>query len=163
MTRTRLLADPVRPALKQTQLGGPMKHFRLLILLGLVLVSGCGRGYHLIGRVVILASGDQETPGIQEVTGRAMPSYGAPIAGATVTLFHQLERDGSPVRTSVWQTDVKTNESGEFRLFDYATPGRKNLVGLEVTAEGYTSTYTTYWDYMDPDYQYFFVVLTPAA
>jgi hypothetical protein len=144
-------------------LGGPVKHCRILMLLGLVLVSGCGRRYHLIGRVVSMASGGLEKPGIQEVTGQPMPSDGASIARATVTLFHQLERDGSPVRTSLWQTDVKTNERGEFRLSDYATPGRKNLVGLEVTAEGYTSTYTTYWDYMDPDYQYFFVVLRPAA
>ena len=140
-----------------------MNYSRGLILLALLLVSGCGRGYALIGRIVIMTSDGLEKPGIHEVTGRAMPSYGTPMTGATVTLFHQLERDGSPVRTSIWQKSVKTDERGQFRLFDYATPGRKNLVGLEVKAQGYTSTYTTYWDYMDPDYQYFFVVLAPAA
>ena len=144
-------------------LGGPIKHCRLLSLLGLLLISGCGRRYSLIGRVVMTTSGSIDRPGIHEVTGRAMPQYGVPIAGATVTLFHQLERDGSPNRASIWQRDVKTDKRGEFRLSDYATPGRKNLVGLEVRAPDYTATYTTYWDYMDPDNQYFFVVLSPAA
>jgi hypothetical protein len=140
-----------------------MKYSRIALLLGSLLVSSCGRGYSLIGRVVMVSPGSLDKPGIQEVTGRAMPAHGAPVAGATVTLFHQLKRDGSPDRTSIWQKDVKTDDKGEFRLFDYATPGRKNLVGLEVKADGYPSTYTTYWDYMDPDYQYFFIVLAPAA
>jgi hypothetical protein len=137
---------------------------RVSLLLGLLLVSGCGRSYHLLGRVVVILTSDRSVkPGIQEVTGHPMPSYGAPIAGATVTLFHEIEKDGSPIRASIWQRDVETDKRGEFHLFDYATPGRKNLVGLEVKAEGYEATYTTYWDYMDPDYQYFFVVLSPAA
>jgi hypothetical protein len=136
---------------------------RFSLLLGLVLISGCGRSYQLIGRVVILTSHGSMKQGIHEVTGHPMPSYGAPIAGATVTLFHEIEKDGSPIRTSIWQKDTATDKTGAFHLSDYATPGRKNLVGLEVKADGYTSTYTTYWDYMDPDYQYFFVVLSPAA
>jgi hypothetical protein len=140
---------------------GPCR--RLSLLLALLLVSGCGRSYQLIGRVVVLSSEVLLKQGIHEVTGHPMPSHGAPIAGATVTLFHEIERDGSPIRTSKWQKTTKTDKMGEFHLFDYATPGRKNLVGLEVKADGYTSTYTTYWDYMDPDYQYFFVVLSPAA
>jgi hypothetical protein len=133
------------------------------LLLGLLLISGCGRSYQLIGRVVILTSSGSLKEGIHEVTGHPMPSDGAPIAEATVTLFHEIEKDGSPIRTSIWHKDAETDKLGEFHLFDYATPGRKNLVGLEVKADGYTSTYTTYWDYMDPDYQYFFVVLSPAA
>lgn len=136
---------------------------RFSLLLALLLVSGCGRSYHLIGRVVMLSSEVLLKQGIHEVTGRPMPSYGAPISGATVTLFHEIEGDGSPIRTSTWQKDIETDKMGEFHLFDYAIPGRKNLVGLEVKADGYISTYTTYWDYMDPDYQYFFVVLSPAA
>jgi hypothetical protein len=136
---------------------------RLTLLVGLLLASGCGRSYHLIGRVVILTSDSSINRGIHEVTGHPMPSQGVPIAGATVTLFHDIERDGWPNRSSIWQREVETDQLGEFHLFDYATPGRKNLVGLEVKAEGYETTYTTYWDYMDPDYQYFFVVLSPAA
>ena len=138
-------------------------HRRFSLLLGLLLVTGCGRSYHLIGRVVILTSDGSMKPGIHEVTGHPMPSNGTPITGATVTLFHEIRKDGLPIRTSKWQKDVETDEMGKFHLFDYATPGRKNLVGLEVKAEGYESTYTTYWDYMDPDYQYFLVVLSRAA
>ena len=91
-----------------------------------------------------------------------MPDYGQGVAGATVTLFHELAADGGPVRESTWPTTTSTAD-GMFRLYSYATPGSKNLVGLEVSAGGYRTVYTTYWDYFDPDEQSFLVVLEPAA
>jgi hypothetical protein len=136
--------------------GGPL----LAGICALILFGGCGRSYRLIGRVVTGPVGAW-TVGIHEVTGKAMPEVGVPIEGAAVLLVHELTRDGDPVRTSTWNRDVTTNADGSFDLFSYATPSRKMRVGLEVTAAGYATEYTTYIDYHDPDEQYFFIVLRP--
>lgn len=81
---------------------------------------------------------------------------------ATGTLFHQLAPDNNPVRESIWQKSTETGPDGTFELDDYATPGRRNLVGLEVSAPGMRTVYTAYVDFMDPDLQTFFVVLEPG-
>jgi hypothetical protein len=127
----------------------------LLLLPLLLLLAGCGRTYTLIGRVVFL---DASASSITEVVGNAVPSIGVPISGAKITLFHEL--DGNfPKRDSDWSTSVITDKNGNFRLSDYATPGKKNLVGLEVAVSGYETVFITYYDYADPDEQYFLVVL----
>lgn len=56
---------------------------------------------------------------------------------------------------------MTTNERGMFDLSSYATPGNRNLVGLEVSAAGYVAAYTTYWDLKNVDPQVFFVQLHP--
>ena len=127
----------------------------LLLLPFLILLAGCGRTYTLIGRIVFL---DTPASSITEVVGNSVPSFGVPVLGAKVTLFHELS--GSlPVRDSTWVTSVDADKTGKFHLSDYATPGKENLVGLEVTAPGYETAFTTYVDYADPDEQFFLVVL----
>jgi hypothetical protein len=134
---------------------------RIILLLPiLLLLAGCGRGYKLIGRVVVL---EVPSSSITEIVGDAIPNLGQPIVGATVTLFHELDSTNRPVRDSVWSADVVTDKNGQFDLYDYATPGDKNLVGVEVTAPGYDTVFTTYVDFMDPDAQYFLVVLRKSV
>lgn len=124
-------------------------------------LPGCGRGYQLSGRIV---SSEPGLPaGIRECTGRLLPLGGNPVANARVSLFHELTKSGDPARESTWQCHEQSNERGQFELFSYATPGRKNLVGLEFSAPGFRTQYTTYWDYYDPDEQVFFAVLDPAT
>jgi hypothetical protein len=132
----------------------------VLLLPFLLLLAGCGRGYELIGRVVVL---EVSSSSITEVVGNTIPSLGRPIVGATVTLFHQLDSSNRPVRDSIWTASVVTDKNGKFDLNDYATPGEKNLVGVEVAAPGYDTVFTTYVDFMDPDAQYFFVVLRKSV
>jgi len=141
------------------EVGNKMK--RLLVLLPLaLLLSGCGRAYTLIGIVLFL----EEAPisSITEIVGSSIPKIGGvPVGNATVTLFHEI-KDDLPVRNSVWHTSRETDVNGRFEVFDYATPGKENLVGLEITAPGYETASTTYMDHMDPDEQYFLVVLRKA-
>lgn len=134
-----------------------------IILLSALLFTGCGRTYSLAGRVTSLPGSDIYTPGIHEITGKPMPSLGQPVPGAVVTLFHQLDSEDSPVRESTWQKSIQTLADGSFELYDYATPGKRNLVGLEVSAAGMRTAYTAYMDFMDPDLQTFFVVLEPTS
>ena len=123
----------------------------------LVMLLGCGREYHIQGRVVAL-TGDAKGS-ITEVTGKALPETGTPIAGAEVTLYYELSQEGAPVATSTWKRTVTTDEKGRFDLQDYAVPSMKILLGLRVTKEGYETAYTTYWDYKDIEPQIFFVEL----
>jgi hypothetical protein len=131
----------------------------LLIASLVVACAGCGRTYALAGRILMFAVGQQFAPGIHEITGKPIPSRETLVVGATVTLFHELNTDGTPVRESLWHTSRPAKQDGSFELSDYATPGRKNLVGLEVSAPGFEAAYTTYTDYIDPDIQTFVVVL----
>jgi hypothetical protein len=133
-----------------------------IILLAALLFTGCGRTYSLAGLVVSLTGSERYPPGIHEVIGGPMPALGEPVPGAVVTLFHQLDSKDQPVRESVWQKSTQTNAGGRFELHDYAAPGKRNLVGLEVSAAGMRTAYTAYVDFMDPDLQAFFVVLEPA-
>jgi hypothetical protein len=99
---------------------------------------------------------------LREVRSRpGLPS--APIANATITLFHELSSDGKPDRTSGWQRSVTSNADGSFELFSYATPGRKRIVGLEVTAAHHDPVYITYVDFHDPDEQFFIASLGRAG
>lgn len=127
-----------------------------------LMTTGCGRTYAVIGIVVAVPVGDSATPGIREVAQAPAPRPGG-IATASVTLFHELASDGKPDRTSPWQRSVDTNADGSFELYSYATPGRRNTVGLEVSAPGYRTEYTTYVDFIDPNEQYFVVFLSPAG
>ena len=128
---------------------------KLLLLPLVLLVAGCGRSYNLIGRVVFMES---PASTITEVVGNRIPAFGTPIEGAEITLFHEL-KNGLPVRDEHWNTTVKSDRDGAFHLFDYATPGEVNIAGLEIRAAGFETAYTVYKDYIDPDEQYFWVVL----
>lgn len=133
----------------------------VVVVLAALLCMGCGRTYSLEGRVVALPGSERYPAGIHEVTGSPIPALGVPVPCAVVTLFHQLTPDDQPVRESIWQKSTETLPDGRFELYDYATPGRRNLVGLEVSAAGMRTVYTAYVDFMDPDLQTFFVVLEP--
>ena len=135
---------------------------RLLILLPLMVVlSGCGRSYLLIGRVVFIE--DAPISSVTEIVSSSIPKIGGvPIENASVMLFHGI-KDDLPVRNSVWHTSVKTNLHGHFEISGYGPAGKESLVGLEITAPGYETAFTTYKDHMDPDGQYFLVVLRKSG
>jgi len=140
-----------------------MRRSRLAVIaLAGLLFTGCGRGYRLVGRVIGLAVGPGRSL-IREVTGQPIPSKGQPLAGAVVTLFHSVSKTGEIDRTSTWKHSELTLADGSFKLYDYATPGHKNLVAVEITAPGYKTAILVYWDYMEPDEQAFFAVLRPVA
>ncbi len=132
-----------------------MKRSLLLIPI-LMLICGCGRSYTLLGLVSHITQGQGS---ILEVRTNPARSEFPPLSEATVTLFHELNKDGSPKRDSGWKSSVKTDANGRFNLFSYATPGQENLVGLEISAPGYETVYITYVDYIDPDEQYFTATL----
>jgi hypothetical protein len=127
----------------------------LLLLPLSFLLSGCGRAYNLMGKVILF---DVSPSAIAEVDHNLIPRISTPINNANVTLFHEL-RGQVPKRNSIWKKSVKTDQAGYFILSNYAIPGTKNLVGLEVTADGYDTAFTTYVDHIDPDEQYFLVTL----
>ena len=131
----------------------------LLLLPLLALVAGCGRNYTAVGRVVFV---EGEASSITEVVGGAIPAHGTPVAGATVTMFHDLDGD-RPVRSSREVAIVMTTGDGSFRILDSGSAGQVNRVGLEITAPGYDTAYTTYIDYAEPDEQHFLVVLRKSA
>jgi hypothetical protein len=130
----------------------------LFVICAIGLNLGCGRTYRLAGRVVKTVDGAASS--INETTGKDTVVVGEGIGGVTVTLFHELHPDSSPVRQSIWKKSVITDSEGGFELIDYkATSGRENLVGLEVTDSLFESVYTTYVDYFDPDLQTFAIRL----
>jgi hypothetical protein len=125
------------------------------------MLSGCGRTYHIKGRVIFLPQLQSSAGFIVEFTGKDFPQGGNPIAGAKVRMLHDLDKAGKPKEGSVWEHDTVTDESGYFDTSDYAAPYKESMVGLEVSKEGYKTVYTTYIDYSDIEPQVFFVVLVP--
>ena len=137
-----------------------MKRSVLLVPL-LFLLAGCGRHYTLIGKVLVIDSISRSS--ITEIVGSAFPEIGGTrVPGASISIFHEL-KDNLPVRESVWNQSVKTDENGHFEISSYAAPVEEALVGLEVTAPGYETVFTTYMDYSEPDEQFFVVVLRKAG
>ena len=126
----------------------------------LVAQGGCGRKYTVVGRIVV--SPGESTSRIVELTPGPTPELGVPISGARVEMFLELDKTGRPVPGSTWTTSDSSAADGAFRLFAYASPGRRHVVGLEVSASGYETAYRTYVDYMDPDTQYFLITLVPS-
>jgi hypothetical protein len=123
--------------------------------------SGCGRSYHIKGRVVSLSHLQSSSGFIAEFTGQDFPQGGNPIANAKVRMFHSLDKDDKPGKESVWKHETVTDENGFFDTSDYATPSRESKVGLEISKGGYKTVYTTYIDYSSVEPQVFFVVLVP--
>lgn len=134
-----------------------------------IFVSGCGRTYHIRGRVVFLPQLGSPHSVIAEITGQLLPSGGVPMVGAKIRMIHELNKNGSPKEGSVWQTNALSNTTGDFEISDYAAPYDNAPVGLEVSKEGYETAYTTYIDYLDQEHdksektQTFFVVMLPSA
>ena len=147
--------------------GSGMRVVRLLQLTAIaalaLLTVGCGRSYHIKGRVVVLPELQTATGLILEVTGKSLPLGGTPIAGAKVRMFHQLDKNDVPEPGSVWEHDAETNEDGFFDTRDYATPSKEAKVGLEVSKDGHKIVYTTYIDYSNVEPQTFFIVLVPTV
>ncbi|MCA1558224.1 MAG: carboxypeptidase-like regulatory domain-containing protein [Acidobacteria bacterium] len=127
-----------------------------------LMLSGCGRDYHIKGRVVFLQQLQNSAGYISELTGKDFPQDGNPIAGAKVRMLHDLDKDDRPVAGSVWEHNTVTDENGYFDTSDYATPSKASRVGLEVSKDGYKTVYTTYIDYSDVEPQVFLVVLVPT-
>ncbi len=126
-----------------------------------LMMSGCGRSYHIKGRVIFLSQLQSSAGFIVEFTGKDFPQGGNPIAGAKVRMLHDLDKEDKPVNGSVWEHDTVTDENGFFDTSDYATPSKESKVGLEISKEGYKTVYTTYIDYSNIEPQVFFVVLVP--
>ena len=130
-------------------------------------MTGCGRTYHIKGRVVVLPQLGSSESVIAEITGQPIPLGGQPVAGAKVRMIHQFDKNGRPLEGSVWERDVLTDANGSFDLGGNAKPSDNVRVGLEVSKEGYKTAYTIYVDYVDENddevTQVFFIVLSPGA
>ena len=138
--------------------------FKISLIATLTLItSGCGRSYHIKGRVIFLPQLQSAAGFIVEFTGKDFPQGGNPIAGAKVRMFHDLDTADKPVAGSIWEHDTVTDQNGFFDTSDYATPSKESKVGLEVSKDGYKTVYTTYIDDSDVEPQVFFVVLVPTA
>ena len=131
------------------------------ILIVTIIMTGCGRGYHINGRVVVLSEIQDSEGFIAEVTWQAMPSAGQPVAGAKVRIVHELDDNQRPKTGTVWQREVLTNADGTFEIKDYAAPFDEVKVAIEVSKEGYKTAYTVYLDYVNKEPQTFYVVLVP--
>jgi len=127
----------------------------------ITILTGCGREYHLQGRVVA-AEVMSVTGKITEITGNRMPEKGTPVQGAAVTIFFELKKDGSPVEESTWKRSFLTDGQGAFDIRDYSIPAKKTLVGIRITKPGFDPLYTTYWDYYDIEPQVFFAEMKPS-
>jgi len=126
----------------------------LLVLLAV----GCGREYHIQGRVVSLP---QARGTIREWTGKPLPERGQAVSGALVKIFHELDGEGRAEKDSLFQASTVTDGSGYFDIKDYAVPGRRNRVGLQVSKPGYRTIYDTYWDDSKIEPQVFLITLIP--
>lgn len=119
------------------------------------LLAACGRAYTVVGAVVVV---DGQSPGISEIVGGPIPRIGTPVPDATVTLHHALH-DGQPARDATSSVTTTADAAGHFELRVIAGSGTTKLVGLEVSAPGHETAFTTFVDYAEPDAQYFLVVL----
>ena len=126
------------------------------------MLTGCGRGYHIKGRVVLLPELGASESLILEFTGKSLPQGGVPLVGAKVRMIHQLDENDRPVKDGAWTEEAVTGVGGSFEIHDYAAPSREAKVGLEVSGGGYETAYRTYIDDSDVEPQVFFVVLVPA-
>jgi hypothetical protein len=136
--------------------------FRIAVLVAgcTVLMAGCGRMYTVMDRVVQMEPNLEV--GIHEVGSLQELRVGNPVSDATVVLYHALDNEGNPMRDSSWQRQVQVDRDGSFEIHDYAKPSSEEIQGIEVSAPGWATQYTTYVDYYDPDEQFFLVVL-PAV
>lgn len=132
------------------------------IILLLAALPGCGRPYHIKGRVIV-AGGMEHAGSIVEITGAVFPDGGEPVAGAAVTIFYALNEDGTPDEKSAWKKTVFADTKGIFELNDYAVPSEKFRVGLRVSGAGCETVYAAYWDYKDIEPQVFLVKMKKAA
>ena len=144
-----------------------MRFGRQVVLISLVvmlasLLSGCGRKYHIKGRVVLLPELAAHESLILEVTDKSLPQGGTPLVGAKVRMIHQLDKDDRPVKDETWTEEAVTDVRGFFEIHDYAAPSHEAKVGLEVSGGGYQTAYRTYIDYSDVEPQVFLVVLVPT-
>jgi hypothetical protein len=135
----------------------------ILIAFLTLILSGCGRSYHIKGRVILLPELQSSAGFIVEFTGKDFPQGGQPIVGAKVRMLHDLDKADRPKQGSVWEHETVTDANGYFDTSDYAAPSKASKVGLEVSKEGYETIYTTYIDDSDVEPQVFFVVLVPDA
>ena len=131
------------------------------LILILVMILGCGRPYHIQGRVIII-QGMAVAGTITEITGQRMPEQGEPVSGAEITVFYALKDDGSPDEKSTWKKSVFSDETGLFEINDYSVPSEKLKVGLRVSKAGFDTVYTVYWDYKDIEPQVFMVKMKRA-
>lgn len=138
------------------------KTFQISLLITLTLImSSCGRSYHIKGRVITLTELQSVTGFIAEITGKDLPQGGNPVAGAKVRMLHQLDKHDKPITGSDWEHDTATDANGFFDTSDYAAPSSEAKVGLEISKNGYKTVFTTYIDYNKPEPQIFLVMLVP--
>lgn len=134
----------------------------VFIILLLAALPGCGRPYHIKGRVIV-AGGMEPAGSITEITGRPVPDEGESVSGAVVTVYYALKDDGSPDEKSTWKKTVRADAKGMFDINDYSVPSEKLRVGLRVSRDGCETVYAAYWDYKDIEPQVFLVKMKKAA
>jgi hypothetical protein len=125
-------------------------------------LCGCGRTYHITGRIIVMPEMKSTSGFIVEFTGNEIPQGGGPLLGANVRMFHDLDSNDNPNRESVWTQDTSTDANGFFDISDYAAPTSEARVGLEVNKVGYKTVYSTYIDYSNVEPQTFLVLLVPV-
>ena len=145
-----------------------MRSKRLVIQISLIVIltfmlSGCGRVYHIKGRVVVLPEVAAHESIILEFTGKPLTEEGQPLAGAKVRMIHQLDKNDRPAKDNTWEEEAVTDDKGFFEIRDYAAPSKEARVGLEVSKDGYRTAYRTYIDYSDVEPQIFLMVLVPEG
>jgi|GEM_PF-3033056 len=145
-----------------------MRHVGRAVRLSLIVtltfvLSGCGRGYHIKGRVVVLPELGAFESLILEFTGKPLPEGGQPLTGAKVRMIHQLDKNDKPTKDGTWTREAVTDDKGFFEIHDYATPSKEPKVGLEVSKNEYQTAYRAYVDYSDVEPQVFLIVLVPTS
>ncbi len=134
------------------------KCFAIAIILFVLLMS-CGRIYHIKGRVVIVSHINNTESEIREIINQSIFDEGIPIKDAMIRITYELDSNNQPSNETIWQETTISDSNGYFEIYDYAMPSRKNLIGLEISKEGFKSAYTTYWDYIDKQPQLFYIIL----
>lgn len=116
---------------------------QMLLIVIILLVSGCGIIYHIKGRVVTMPGVSEGV--VKEITGMPIPNEGTPIYNATVKMIFELDDQYMPVRGTTLFKAVQTDENGFFEIRDYVPINRK-IIGLEIKKGGYKNKYATYVD-----------------
>lgn len=120
--------------------------FLALVVIALLAIgtSSCDGTYEVEGRVVYISEFENSAGIIADITGQPVPSVGDPLTDASVTMYFQLDKDKKPVEGTIWQSEVKTDARGNFKIFDVGAPGLYPVLGLQVTKDGYKGIYTTF-------------------
>ena len=133
-----------------------MRYAHFFVLISLILFQGCGRLYHIKGR--ILKGVNQRETKIIMLDNDKVPIFGDPVPEALVKLILDLNAEGSPAENTR-SVQAICDKNGWFELELYTPePAKWKLVALEVQAGAYGNLYKTFWDNKDR-IEVFYIVL----